>query len=271
MPVPPRLFDRDLHRKRLDRAAPAYAEAGFLKRRAAVDLVERLEAIVRNFPLAVDLGARDGAFAKALAKSSAREQVGLVVETDLSDEMLLGRRSPRVQMDEERVAFAERSIDLVVSSLALHWVNDLPGCLIQIRQMLRPGGLFMAALLGGETLGELRTVLMQAEAEATGGASARVSPAVDAREALGLLQRAGFQYPVTDVDRVGVRYAHPLKLLGELRAMGETSAFADRDGPGLTRGTLARACELYADQFADPDGRITATFDIVTLTGWAPG
>jgi SAM-dependent methyltransferase len=174
-------------------------------------------------------------------------------------------------MDEERLGFAEQSLDLVVSSLALHWVNDLPGTLIQIRRALKPDGLFMAALLGGETLGELRTALMQAEAESLGGASVRVSPAIDARQALGLLQRAGFQFPVTDVDRVNVRYPHPLKLLADLRAMGETGAFADRSGPGLTRRTLARAFEIYAEQFADPDGRITATFDIVTLTGWAPG
>jgi len=271
MPAPPRLFDRDLHRKRLDRAAPAFAEAGFLKRRAAADLVERLEAIVRKFPRAVDLGARDGAFARALAASPARERIGVLIETDLSAAMLAGRGTPRVRMDEERLGFAGQSLDLVVSSLALHWVNDLPGTLIQVRRALKPDGLFMAALLGGETLGELRTALMRAEAESLGGASARVSPAVDARQALGLLQRAGFQFPVTDVDRVNVRYPHPLKLLADLRAMGETGAFADRSGPGLTRRTLARAFEIYAEQFADPDGRITATFDIVTLTGWAPG
>ncbi|HXQ10868.1 MAG TPA: methyltransferase domain-containing protein [Caulobacteraceae bacterium] len=270
MPVPPRLFDRDLHRKRLDRAAAAFAEAGFLKRRAAADLVERLETILRNFPRAVDLGARDGAFAQALARSPAHERIGFLIETDLSTAMLGGRATPRVRMDEERLAFADQSLDLIVSSLALHWVNDLPGCLIQIRRALRPEGLFMAALLGGETLFELRTALMQAEAESLGGAAARVSPAVDAREALGLLQRAGFQFPVTDVDRVKVRYAHPLNLLGEIRAMGETSAFADRRGPSLTRHTLARASEIYAQQFADEDGRIAATFDIVTLTGWAP-
>jgi SAM-dependent methyltransferase len=271
MPAPPRLFDRDLHRKRLDRAAAGFAEAGFLKQRAAADLVERLEAILRNFSRAVDLGARHGAFAQALARSPARARVSLLIETDFSAGMLSGRTSPRVRMDEERLAFGEQSLDLIVSSLALHWVNDLPGCLVQIRRALKPDGLFMAALLGGETLAELRTALMQAEAEGLGGAAARVSPAVDAREALGLLQRAGFQFPVTDVDRVKVRYAHPLNLLADLRAMGEASAFADRRGPGLTRRTLARASEIYAQQFAEADGRIAATFDIVTLTGWAPG
>jgi SAM-dependent methyltransferase len=270
MPAPPRLFDRDLHRKRLDRAAPGFAAAGFLKQRAAADLVERLEAIVRNFPRAVDLGARDGAFAAALARSAARERIGLLIETDLSAAMLGGRSTLRVRMDEERLAFADQSLDLIVSSLALHWVNDLPGSLVQVRRALQPDGLFMAAMLGGDTLAELRTALMQSEAESLGGAAQRVSPAIDAREALGLLQRAGFRFPVADVDRVKVRYAHPLKLLADLRAMGETSAFADREGPGLSRRALARACDLYAEQFADADGRITATFDIVTLTGWAP-
>ena len=265
------MFDRDLHRKRLDRAAAGYsAHAGFLKARAAADLVERLEAIVRDFPLAVDLGARDGAFARALNASPARRRLGLLIETDLSETMLGGRTTLRAAVDEERLPFADASLDLIVSSLALHWVNDLPGALIQARRTLRPGGLFIAALLGGETLGELRTVLMQAEVELLGGAAARVSPAVDAREALALLQRAGFAYPVIDVDRVSVRYAHPLSLMADIRAMGETSAFADRTGARLARATLARACELYQAQFGEPDGRIRATFEIVTLTGWAP-
>jgi len=175
-----------------------------------------------------------------------------------------------VQLDEERLPFADRSLDLVVSSLVLHWVNDLPGALIQIRRALRPDGLFLGAVLGGETLNELRAVLTQAELEVLGGASARVSPFLDGYDAVGLLQRAGFVLPVADLDRVSVRYAHPLKLLEELRAMGETSAFADRDGPGLTRAVLARAFDLYAEQFAENDGRLPVTFDIVTLTGWAP-
>jgi SAM-dependent methyltransferase len=271
MPTPPRLFDRDLHRRRLDRAAARFGAHGdFLKARAAADLVERLEAIVRNFPLCVDLGARNGVFARALAESPAQGRVGLVIEADLSAAMLAGRPSLRIQADEERLPFGDASLDLVVSSLALHWVNDLPGALVQIRRALKADGLFMGALLGGETLGELRTVLVEAEAEILGGAATRVSPAVDAREALALLQRAGFRFPVTDVDRVNVRYAHPLNLLADMRAMGETSAFAERGGPRLARTTLARAFELYAEQFGAPDGRITATFDIVTLTGWAP-
>ena len=152
MNAPPLLFDRALHRRRLDRAAPRFGTANFLKARAATDLVERLEAIVRSFPLAVDLGARDGAFATALAESPARERMGVLVETDLSGRMLAGRPGLLVQADEERLPFADESLDLVVSSLALHWVNDVPGALVQIRRALKPDGLFMAAIFGGETL-----------------------------------------------------------------------------------------------------------------------
>jgi SAM-dependent methyltransferase len=270
MPSPPRLFDRELHRRRLDRAAPRFESADFLKTRAAADLIDRLEAIVRDFPVAVDLGARDGSFARALAASPALERVGLLIETDLSAAMLGARAGLKVRADEERLPFAEASLDLVVSSLALHWVNDLPGALIQIRRALKPDGLFLAAVFGGDTLTELREVLTQAELDMLGGASARVSPFLDGYDGVNLLQRAGFVLPVADVDRVKVRYPDPLKLMADLRAMGETSAFADRDGPRLTRAVLARAFELYAERFAEPDGRLPATFDIVTLTGWAP-
>jgi SAM-dependent methyltransferase len=270
MPAPPRLFDRDLHRRRLDRAALRFESANFLKARAAADLVERLDAIVRDFPLSVDLGARDGSFARALAASPARQRIGLLIEADLSAAMLRPRAGPRVQLDEERLPFGDQSLDLVVSSLCLHWVNDLPGALIQIRRALKPDGLFLGAVLGGETLNELRAALTQAELEILGGAGGRISPFLDGYDAVGLLQRAGFVLPAADVDRVTARYPHPLKLLEELRAMGETSALVDRDGPKLTRDVVARACEVYTERFAEADGRLPATFDIVTLTGWTP-
>jgi SAM-dependent methyltransferase len=270
MSTPPRLFDRVLHRRRLDRAAPRFAAADFLKRRAAEDAVQRLETIVRGFPRAVDLGARDGAFAKALAVSDAAARIGVLIETDLSAPMLRGRRGPRVQMDEEALAFADESLDLVVSTLALHWVNDIPGALIQIRRALRPDGLFLGAMLGGSTLTELRQVLTAAEAELSDGAGLRVAPFADAFDAAGLLQRAGFALPVSDVDRVRVRYAHPLQLIADLRSMGETNALVDRARQPLSRRVLARACELYVERFSEADGRVAATFDIVTMTGWAP-
>jgi len=270
MSTPPRLFDRTLHRRRLDRAAAAYGEANFLKARAAADMVERLEAIVRSFPLAVDLGARDGSFARALAASDAAQRVGTLIEADLSGRMLAGRAGLAVQADEEALPFAPESLDLVVSSLALHWVNDLPGALIQIRRALKPDGLFIASVLGGATLTELRQALLAAESELSDGAGLRVSPFADAFDAAGLLQRAGFALPVTDVDRLTVRYSHPLKLMADLRAMGETNALTDRARQPLSKAVLARAAAIYAERSADPDGRVRASFDIITMTGWAP-
>lgn len=266
----PILFDRALHRKHLDRAAAGYSTAGFLKGRAADDAVVRLETIQRRFPRAADLGARDGAFARALAISEAAEKIDWLIETDLSGAMLAGRAATRLVADEERLPFAPESLDLIVSTLALHWTNDLVGTLIQIRRALKPDGLFIGAVLGGATLTELRQSLLAAEVELTGGAASRVSPFADAFDAAGLLQRAGFALPVADVDRVTVRYADPLALLRDLRAMGETAAPFERPPHGLTRAVLVRAMELYAERFAGKDGRIPATFEIVTLTGWAP-
>ena len=268
MADPPILFDRALHRRRLDRAAEGFSAAGFLKARAAEDAVLRLEAIMRSFPLAVDLGARDGAFGRALAESSAREKVGLLIEADLSAAMLAGRDGPRVQLDEERLPFADESLDLVVSTLALHWTNDLPGALIQIRRALKPDGLFIGTIFGGATLTEFRQSLMQADSELSGGAGPRISPFADVLDAAALLQRGGFALPVADVDRVQVGYAHPMELVRDLRAMGETNVLAERRP--LSKRVLARACEVYAERFARPDGRIMATFEIITMTGWAP-
>jgi SAM-dependent methyltransferase len=267
---PPRLFDRTLHRKRLDRAASGFGGADFLQRRAALDLVERLEVIMRDFPRAVDLSARSGAFRVALTESPAAERIGVLIESDLSAAMLAGRDGPRVALDEESLPFAAESLDLVVSTLGLHWTNDVVGALVQIRRALKPDGLFLGALLGGSTLTELRQALTDAESEILGGAGSRVSPFADSRDAAGLLQRAGFALPVADVDRVSVSYEHPLKLMADLRQMGETNVLADRHPRALTRGLLARASEIYAQRFAGPDGRVTATFEIVTLTGWAP-
>jgi SAM-dependent methyltransferase len=269
MDLPPRLFDRALRRRRLDRAAPRFADADFLHRRAAQDLAERLGAILRTFPRAVDLSAHAGAFREALAEE-APDRVETLIEVDLSPRMLAGRHGLRVVADEERLPFAEASLDLVVSTLGLHWTNDVVGALIQARRALKPGGLFLGAFLGGITLTELRQSLVAAEAEILGGAGSRVSPFADVADAAGLLSRAGFREPVADVDKVTVTYEHPLKLLRDLRQMGETNVLADRHPKPLTRALLARAFELYAERFAGPDGRVPATFEIVTLTGWAP-
>ena len=271
MSAPPLLFDRRLRRQRLDRAAPVFGRADFLMRRAAEDAADRLSAILRQFPLAVDLGARDGAFARALAGTPAAARIGTLIETDLSPAMLKGDGARLTAVvDEERLPFAPESLDLVVSLLSLHWTNDLVGALVQIRRALKPDGLFIGALLGGATLTELRQSLIAAEAEIRGGAGLRVSPFADGLDAAGLLQRAGFALPVADIDRVTVRYEHPLKLLADLRAMGETNALIDRARTPLTRAVLARTFEIYAERFALPDGRVPATFEIVTVTGWAP-
>jgi SAM-dependent methyltransferase len=270
MSAPPRIFDRTLHRQRLDRAAKGFGAADFLHRRAALDLAERLEPIMREFPLAVELSARRGAFREALEGSDAAARVGLLIEADLSPAMLSGRAGVRVVADEERSPFAAESLDLVVSTLGLHWTNDVVGTLIQARMALKPDGLFLGAFLGGGTLTELRQALVAAEAEILGGAGNRVSPFADVSDAAGLLQRAGFALPVADVDRVQVTYEHPIKLLYDLRRMGETNVLAERHPRKLTRALMRRAFEIYVDRFAGADGRVSATFEIVTLTGWAP-
>jgi SAM-dependent methyltransferase len=266
----PHIFDRALHARRLSRAAKSFTAVNFLKRRAAEDLVDRLEAINRRFEMAADLGARDGTFARALAMSPAMEKIGFLIQSDLSAAMLGGAPGVRLVSDEERLPFADGSLNLVVSSLALHWVNDLVGALIQIRLALAPDGLFMGAILGGATLTELRASLLAAEAEVSGGAGPRVSPFADAVDAAALLQRAGFALPVIDTDVVTVRYEHPLRLLADLRAMGETNALFDRPRTPLSRAVLARTCEIYRQNHDDADGRVPATFEILTFTGWAP-
>ncbi|HWF01747.1 MAG TPA: methyltransferase domain-containing protein [Caulobacteraceae bacterium] len=270
MDGPPRIFDRRLHGLHLARAAGRFSAADFLKARAAADIVERLEAVNRSFETALDLGARTGVFARALGQSPAAGKIGRLVSADLSARMLDRAAGARVVVDEERLPFAPASLDLVVSSLSLHWVNDLIGALTQVRLALKPDGLFIGALLGGHTLSELRTCIMEAESELRGGAGPRVSPFVEPADAGSLLQRAGFALPVADTDEVEVRYDHPLKLIADLRAMGETGALVDRPTAPLTRAVLARAMEIYGQRHAGPDGRIVAGFQILTLTGWAP-
>jgi SAM-dependent methyltransferase len=266
MTAPPRIFDRDLHRRRLDRAARGPGGADFLHDRVAADLAGRLQMMSRDFPLAIEIGARRGALHQALA-ASPPPKVGLLIEAGLSAPMLAGG-GLRMVADEERLPLVPGSVDLVVSALAMHWTNDLVGALIQIRRALAPDGLLLASLLGGATLTELRQSLMSAEVEVLGGAGPRVSPFADAADAGSLLQRAGFTLPVVDVDTVTVTYEHPLRLFADLRAMGETSVLIQRPG-ALSRAVLARTCEIYQRQFSGPGGRIAASFEIVTLTGWA--
>jgi SAM-dependent methyltransferase len=226
--------------------------------------------VQRRFPLAIEVGARTGAIREALAGSDAAAKIDLLIEADLSAGMLAGRDRPRLVLDEERLPLADGALDLAVSALSLHWANDLVGALVQIRRALKPDGLFIGALLGGATLTELRQALLAAESELRGGAGPRVSPFADGFDGGALLQRAGFALPVTDVDRVSVRYDHPLKLLADLRRMGETNVLAERPPLPLSRAVLARTFEIYQQRFADADGRVRATFEIITLTGWSP-
>ena len=259
----PRIFDRSLLRQRR-RRAQALGPATFLIDRVADDLADRLATVLRRFPRAADIGSPTGAVRRAIA-GRADSLIAVDVTAQGFD-----AAGPRVVADDEALPFADGSLDLIVSALALQSVNDLPGTLVQIRRALRPDGLFLAALLGGDSLTELRQSFAAAEAEVEGGVSPRVAPFIDAREAGALLQRAGFALPVTDIERITVRYASPFGLMADLRRMGATNVLAERRRAPLRRATLQRTVELYAERFADADGRVRASFDIVWLSGWAP-
>jgi SAM-dependent methyltransferase len=254
-------FEPRLVRQRKRRAAKTFADAAFLHRRVVADLADRLEAIPRPFPSALALGG-GGLFSEEVrARPELSARIGEIVEADIASGL---------EIDPEHLPFAERSFDLIVSPLALHTVNDLPGALIQIRRALKPDGLMLAALLGGETLNELRLSLIEAESELTGGAGPRVAPFADLQDVAALLQRAGFALLAADRDVVIVRYAEPMRLLADLRSMGETAALRERSPRALSRRILARAFEIYRARFSDPDGRVRATFELLTATGWAP-
>jgi SAM-dependent methyltransferase len=252
MQTTPAIFDRKLLRARQKRARQLGPET-FLIDRVADEMGERLSAVLRQFGRAVDLGTPTDAVRRVLAAS---DKVGTVVDG--------------IAIDEESLPFAAGSLDLVVSALSLQFVNDLPGTLIQIRRALKPDGLLMAALVGGDTLSELREAFAEAESEIEGGVSPRVLPFADVRDLGALLQRAGFALPVVDADRLTVRYASVLALMHDLRRMGATNVLAERRRTPLKRATLKRMTEIYAARFADADGRLRASFEIVWLSGWAP-
>jgi SAM-dependent methyltransferase len=260
----PRVFDRPLLRRRRRRAL-ALGAATFLIDRTAGDLAERLSAVLRRFSLAADLGSPTDAVRRALAG-----RVDTLIAVDAAPEHVRTHGGPRLVADEEALPFADASLDLVVSALALQSLDDLPGTLVQVRRALKPDGYLLAALLGGETLTELRQSFAVAEADLEGGVSPRVAPFIDARDGGALLQRAGFALPVTDVDRVTVRYRSAFELMADLRRMGATNPLVERRRTPLRRATLMRMAETYAARFADPDGRVRASFDIVWLSGWAP-
>lgn len=261
----PKIFDRRLLRARRQRAR-AQGPATFLLDHAATELAERLSAVLRQFDIAVDLGASSDAVWRALAAS---EKVKTIVAA-AADAAALDKSVLRVVSDDEALPFAAASLDLVVSALALQFVNDLPGALIQIRRALKPDGLFMAALIGGDSLAELRTAFADAESDVEGGVSPRVVPFADVRELGALLQRAGFALPVVDSERLTVRYDSGLALMHDLRRMGATNVMLERRRRPLKRATLQRAAAIYAERFADADGRLRASFEIIWLSGWAP-
>lgn len=261
------VFDRRVVRMHRDRAAPLLADHDFLLREVADRLAERLDVLRRTFPRALDLGCHGGEMAAAL---KGRSGIETIIRADLSPAMAARAGAPALAADEERLPFVPGAFDMVVSNLSLHWVNDLPGSLIQIRQALRPDGLFLAALFGGDTLFELRRALMEAEQEVTGGVSPRISPMAGLRDAAGLLQRAGFALPVADMDTLTVSYATPWRLLQDLRGMGETNAGLNRLKAPTRSAVIARAAERYMELFQEQDGTVPATFQILFLAGWAP-
>jgi NADH dehydrogenase [ubiquinone] 1 alpha subcomplex assembly factor 5 len=265
---PVRLFDRALLARRRARVAASAAQHDFLLARVAADLAERLAIVRRSFPLAANLGAHHGLVSQAIQGIAGVERVIDVDATPAA--MLRSATRLRVVAEEDALPFADASLDLVVSGLSLQLVNDLPGALVQIRRALKPDGLLLASLLGGGTLKELREAWLAAEAEISGGASPRVAPFADVRDMGALLQRAGFALPVVDSETVIVTYANPLALMQEIRAMGVSNMLISRRRTPVTRRLLLRAAEIYAERFAGPDGRVPATFEILTLTAWAP-
>jgi SAM-dependent methyltransferase len=258
----PQIFDRALTRARRRRAA-ALGPVTFLLDRVADEVADRLGAVTRRFDLAADLGTPGDAVAKALSRLPS---IGTVIGSGFAANV----QPMTIAADEEALPFRDASLDLVVSALALQFVDDLPGTFVQVRRALKPDGLFLAALIGGDSLTELRQAFAVAEAELEAGAAPHVAPFPDVRSIGMLLQRAGFALPVTDVDRVVVRYANVFGLMQDIRRMGAANVLVERRRAPTRRSTMLRMAEIYGERFADRDGRIRATFDIIWLSGWAP-
>jgi SAM-dependent methyltransferase len=262
------VIDKALLRHRLRRAhAGGEAGAAFLLEPVVADLAERLASVERRFPVAVAHCGQSVRLAEALSGSGKTDAIYRLEATEAA---FGDARFPGAVGDEEALPLAPGSIDLFASTLALQWCNDLPGALIQIRRALRSDGLFLAALTGGNTLAELREALVAAETEIRGGASPRVMPTADTRDLGALLQRAGFALPVADRDVLTVRYDTVFDLFRDLKAMGATSALAERERRPPGSRLFVRAAEIYAERFSDPDGRLRASFEIIWLSGWSP-
>lgn len=256
------LFDRPQLRRQRERAAPRVAEHDFLLTEACARLSDRLDDITHRFPLCVDLGSHHGLLARHLAN---HPRIGTIISCDPTAALIAQAPEPKLIADEEALPFADNSVDAVFSLLALHWVNDLPGTFAQIERILKPDGLFIALIPGGDTLHELRTALTTGEIALTGGVRPRIIPFLDVRDAGALLQRAGFALPVIDSDRITLSYATPMSLLRELRHMGQSSALTERPRHFTPPSLIAAATAHYP---VDDEGRITATLDLLTLTAW---
>lgn len=273
MTGPAAIFDRALKRQRRARIAARFDDHDFLFREIAVRLAERAGDIRHDFALALDAGCRTGLFTQA-AQEIIPGKITRFVQSESSPGFAATARARNnvetIVADDEALPFAPASFDLIASCGVLQGLNDVPGALLQLRQSLRPDGLFLGALLGGETLFELREALLTAEAEIEGGASPRVAPFAELSDAAGLLQRAGFSLPLADMDPIDVTYENVFRLMHDLRGMGEANTRLDRRRTPTRRATLMRAGEIYAERFGRPDGRIPASFQVFFLTGWAP-
>lgn len=266
------LFDHRVRIMRGRRVNKLLTGADFLHRRAAEGVADRLGDVTRDFPRAAVLGAAGGVFANALEGVAGGD---VLLQTEPAPDLaaLAAARAPGAQTrvtPEHDPDLSPGGFDLVVGGMTLHRADDPVGVLTRMRLALKPDGLMLAALFGGRTLVELRAAFAEAEAEVEGGVSPRVAPMGEMRDLGGLLQRAGFALPVADVDRVEVAYETPFHLMRDLRAMGEANAMRGRRKTFTRRATMLRTAEIYAAHFSRPDGRVTATFEIVFLTGWAP-
>lgn len=263
------VFDRALLRQRRNRAAGDFADFDFLYQAVGDQLIDRLDTVRKELPVIADLGAGTSTLTKALRH---RKGTQTVINLDMAPAMAARARGLAVVADEDLLPLKAQSLDCVVANLSLHWVNDLPGALSQIRMALKPDGVFLAAVMGGDSLHELRESLMEAETAVRGGVSPRVSPLIDMQDMSALMQRAGFALPVVDRDSIVVDYASPFRLMHDLRGMAATNATVHRDRSPLPRKMMLETARVYQDKFPaeDEEGGVTATFDIIYMIGWAP-
>lgn len=268
--APPYLFDRTLLRQRKDRAAREFEDYDFLHARVADDLLDRVESVSREFETCLVIGG-GGAVGRALKDHpEAEKKIGALIETDLSPAMAGLSGYPSACLDEEYLPIKAQSVDLVLSCLSLHWTNDLVGALIQINHALKPDGFFAGAILGGATLSEMREALKAGDGAQGHDPAPRISPFADTVDMAGLVARAGFSMPVSDVDRVTARYGNAFVLMRDLRMMGETNVLTGRTRTPATKSTFVKAAEAYSHACAGDDGRVPATFEAIHFAGWAP-